>query len=163
MREGQRGASRGSGSPARCAVEVPPTTAATPPARTAPGAASHAPPGRPPFTRGQALGPRDPGHLFPPKPVVGSTEGLPRPGRGPCGDAIPPRACPVLDTGCGSRIRPALRRSSPSRTPSRHASGILPRRPASPGECPRERWTDSSGARCRPGSGGRQPSEPLRA
>ena len=32
--------------------------------------------------------------------------------------------------------------------------------PESPRGCPRERWTGSSGVRCRPGSGGRRPSNP---
>ena len=96
------------------------------------------------------LRPADPGHLFPPKPVAGSTGRLPPPGTAQCDDASPPR--------CGSRTRPAPRRSSPFRTPSRCATWNRPRRPASPEECPRERWTGSSGLRCRPGSGARWPS-----
>ena len=70
-------------------------------------------------------------------PVAGSTGTLRPAGTGPHGDASPPR--------CGSRTRPFPRRSSQSRTPSQSASGTLPREPASPGECPRERWTGSSG------------------
>ena len=105
------------------------------------------------------LRPRDPGHLSPPpKPVAGSAEKLRPAGTGPRGDAGQARACPVLDTGSGSRTRPVPHRSSPSRTPFQCATWNRPRRPASPGECPREHWTDSSGARCRPGSGGRCPS-----
>ena len=62
----RHGVSRGSLSPARCAVGHLPAIAATHPVRTVPGAASPAPPGTPPSTRGQALGTRDQGHLFPP-------------------------------------------------------------------------------------------------
>ena len=104
------------------------------------------------------LRPGDPGHLFPPKPVADSTETLRPAGTGPRDDASPPRACPVLDTGCGSRTRPAPRRFFPSRTRFQCATATLPLRPGSPGKCPPGRWTGSSGARCRPGSGGRRPS-----
>ena len=48
------------------------------------------------------LRPRDPGHLFSPKPVAGSAEMLRPAGTGPRGDASPPK--------CGSRTRPAPRR-----------------------------------------------------
>ena len=61
---GRHGVSRGSVSPARCAAGRLPAIAATHPVRTVPGAASPAPPGTPPFTRGQALGTRDQGRLF---------------------------------------------------------------------------------------------------
>ena len=44
---GRSGVSGGSGAPARCVAAYPPATAATPPARTVPGAASPAPPGTP--------------------------------------------------------------------------------------------------------------------
>ena len=44
---GRSGVFRGSGAPARCVAAYPPATAATPPVRTVPGAASHAPPGTP--------------------------------------------------------------------------------------------------------------------
>ena len=80
---------------------------------------------------------RDPGHLFPPKPVAGSGETLRPAGTGPRDDAIPPR--------CGSRTRPAPRCSSPSRTPFLCATGSHPRRPGSPGAYPPDRWTGSSG------------------
>ena len=76
------------------------------------------------------LGPGDPGHPFPPKPVAGSIGTLRPAGTGPHGDATRPR--------CGSRTRPAQRRSSRSRTPSRCASGTLPRKPVSPRVCTRE-------------------------
>ena len=85
------------------------------------------------------LRPRDPGHLFPPKPVAGSAA---PPSRHPRGDASQPR--------CGSRTRPGLRRFSPSQTPFLYANGSLPRMPGS-GYSP-EHWTGSSGVRCRPGS-----------
>ena len=101
------------------------------------------------------LRPRDPGHLFPPKPVAGSAEKLRPAGTGPRGDAIPPMS--------GSRTRPAPRRSSPSRTRSQCATGSLPRMPGSPTGYPPERWTSSSGVRCRPGSGGRRPKPSRRA
>ena len=65
-RERRRGAFHGSAGPVRYCPAYPPATAATLQARTVPGAAFPAPPGRPPSTRGQALRPRDPGHLFPP-------------------------------------------------------------------------------------------------
>ena len=94
-------------------------------------------PVHPPSTRGQALRPADPGHLFPPKPVADSTGRLPPPGTEQRDDASPPR--------CGSRTRPAPRHSSPSQTPFRSATGSRPRMPASPEECSRERWTGSSG------------------
>ena len=81
------------------------------------------------------LGPGDPGHLFPPNPAADSGERLQPAGTGPHGDATQPR--------CGSRTRPVPHRSSPSRTPFQCATWNRPRRPASPGECPRERWTDS--------------------
>ena len=158
MRAKLLGVWHGSAWPAHYYPASPSATAAVQPARTVPGAAIPAPPGRPPFTRGQALRPRDPGHLFPPKPVAGSAEKLRPAGTGPRGDANPPRACPVLDTGCGSRTHPGPRRSSPSQTPFLYATGSLPRMPGSPGECPRERWTGSSGVHCRPGSGGKWPS-----
>ena len=96
------------------------------------------------------LRPRDPGHLFPPKPVAGSAEKLRPAGTGPRGDASQPR--------CGSRTRPGLRRFSPSQTPFLYANGSLPRMPGSPTGYPPEHWTGSSGVRCRPGSGGRRPS-----
>ena len=51
------------------------------------------------------LGPGDPGHLFPPNPAADSGERLQPAGIGPRGDATQPRACPVLDTGSGSRGR----------------------------------------------------------
>ena len=90
---------------------------------------------------------RDPRHLFPPKPVADSGERLPPAGIGRHDDASRPR--------CGSRTRPIPRRSSPSRTPFQRANGSHPRMPGSPEECPPERWTGGSGARCRPGSGAR--------
>ena len=96
------------------------------------------------------LRPRDPGHLFPPKPVAGSAKKLRPAGTGPRGDASQPR--------CGSRTRPGLRRFSPSQTPFLYANGSLPRMPGSPTGYPPEHWTGSSGVRCRPGSGGRRPS-----
>ncbi len=136
--------------PAHCVAVSPPAIATVHRARTAPGAASREPPGTPPFTRGQALGPGDPGHLFPPKPVAGSAE-TPRPA------GISPRGDATL-TRCGSRTRPAPRRSSPSQTRFQYATGILPRKPRSPERYPRERWTGSSGIRFRLGSGGRRPS-----
>ena len=68
------------------------------------------------------LRPRDPGHLFPPKPVAGSAEKLRPAGTGPRGDASQPR--------CGSRTRPC--RFSPSQTPFLYADGSLPRMPGSP-------------------------------
>ena len=109
------------------------------------------------------LRPRYPGHHFPPKPVAGSAEKRRPAGRGPRGDASLPRACPVLDTGCGSRTRPAPRRSSQSRPPFRYATLSLPRRPGSPGGYPPERWTGSSAVRCRPDSGDKRPSGSRRA
>ena len=111
---GRLGVWREIGWPDGCVTALPPATAATPQHRTAPGAASRVPHGTPPFTRGQALRPADTGHLFPPKPVAGSTGRPPPPGTTQCDDASPPR--------CGSRTRPAPRRSSPSRTPSRCAT-----------------------------------------
>ena len=146
----RRGAWHGSVWPVRYCPAYPQATAATRLDRTVPGAAFPAPPGRPPFTRGQALRPRDPGHLFPPKPVAGSAEKLRPAGTGPRGDASQPR--------CGSRTRPGLRRFSPSQTPFLYANGSLPRMPGSPTGYPPEHWTGSSGVRCRPGSGGRRPS-----
>ena len=83
------------------------------------------------------LRPRDPGHLFPPKPVAGSAEKLRPAGTGPRGDASQPR--------CGSRTRPGLRRFSPSQTPFLYANGSLPRMPGSPTGYPPEHWTGSSG------------------
>ena len=80
---------------------------------------------------------RDPGHLFPPKPVAGSGETLRPAGIAPRDDAIPPR--------CGSPTRPAPRCSSPSRTPFLCATGSHPRMPGSPGAYPPDRWTGSSG------------------
>ena len=91
----------------------------------------------------------DQGHLFPPS-LAAKSSGKPRPtGIGRYGDASQSRN--------GSRIHPAPRRSFRSRIPFRYASGILPRKPTSPGECPRGRWTGSSEVRCRPGSGGIPP------
>ena len=149
MHEVRRGAWHGSTWLVRYYPAYPRATAAAQPARTVPGAASPAPPGRPPFTRGQALRPRDPGHFFPPSPAADPTE-KPRPaGTGPRGDASPPK--------CGSRTHPAPRRSSPSQTPFQCATGSLPRIPRSPTGYPPEHWTGSSGVRCRPGSGGRLP------
>ena len=89
--EGRLDAWHGSVWPARCILASPPATAAVQPARTVPGAASPAPPGRPAVSC--------PGHLFPPKPVAGSGETLRPAGIGPRDDAIPPR--------CGSPTRPA--------------------------------------------------------
>ena len=63
----------------------------------------------------------------------------------------------------GSRIRRGPHRSSQSRTRFQCASGSRPRRPGSPEECPRGRWTDSSGVRCRPGSGDKPPTGPHQA
>ena len=150
MREGRLGAWRGRAWLVRYYSAFPRATAAAHPARTVPGAAFPVPPGRPPFTRGQALRPRDPGHLFPPKPVAGSAEKLRPADTGPRGDASPPK--------CGSHTRPAPRCSSPSQTPFLYATGSLPRMPGSPTGYPPERWTGSSGVRCRPGSGGKWPS-----
>ena len=101
------------------------------------------------------LWPRDPGHLFPPKPVAGSAGKLHPAGTWPCGDATQPSS--------GSRTRPGLRRPSQSQTPFQCANWTLPRMPGSPRLCPPERWTGSSGVRCRPGSGGRRPTVPRRA
>ena len=101
-----------------------------------PGAASPASPGRPPFTRGQALRSRDPGHLFP-HSCCKSSRNAPPSRHMAYGDASPPSS--------GSRIRPAPRRPSQSRTPFQCATWNRPRRPVSPGECPRERWTSSNG------------------
>ena len=64
--------------------------------------------------------------------------------------AIPPRR--------GSRTYPGPRRSSPSRTPFLHATGILLPTPGHPTGYLPESWTGSSGACCRPGSCGRRPS-----
>ena len=149
MRAKLLGAWRGSAWLVRYHPASPPATAGAHPARTVPGAASPAPPGRPPSTRGQALRPGDPGHLFPPKPAAGSAGRLRPAGTGPRDDASRPR--------CGSRIRPGPRHSSPSQTPFQCATWNHPRRPGSPRECLQERWTGSSGARCRPGSGSRRP------
>ena len=78
----------------------------------------------------------DQGHLFPPS-LAAKSSGKPRPtGIGRYGDASQSRN--------GSRIHPAPRRSFRSRIPFRYASGILPRKPTSPGECPRGRWTGSA-------------------
>ena len=90
------------------------------------------------------------GIFFPPILLQTQEERLQPAGIGPRGGASPARS--------GSRTRPVPCRSSPSRTPFQCATWNRPRRPESPRECPRERWTDSSGARCRPGSGGRWPS-----
>ena len=147
----RRGAWHGSVWPVRYCPAYPQATAATRLARTVPGAAFPAPPGRPPFTRGQALRPRDPGHLFPPKPVAGSAEKLRPAGTGPRGDASQPR--------CGSRTRPGPTSlfsvsNSVFNTPTgaSHVCQGLQR------GNPPEHWTGSSGVRCRPGSGGRRPS-----
>ena len=110
LRGGRSGVFRGSGGPARCVAAYPPATAATPPVRTVPGAASHAPPGTPPSTRGQALGTGDPGHLFPPSPAASPAGTLRPAGTWLCGDASRPNS--------GSRTRPALRRFSVSNSVS---------------------------------------------
>ena len=102
------------------------------------------------------LRPRDPVHLPPPPSLLQAQQKMLRPaGTWPRGDASPPRS--------GSRTRPAPRRSSPSRTPFLYATGSLPRMPGSPTGYPPEHWTDSSGVRCRPGSGGKRPSGSSRA
>ena len=114
--------------------------AATRLARTAPVAASHALPGTPPFTRGQALRTGDPGHLFPPNPAASSTGTLRPAGTWLCGDATL--------TSSGSRIRPAPRHPFQSRTPFppfQCTTWSRPRMPESPKLCLRERWTGSSG------------------
>ena len=149
MRAKRRGAWRETDRLARCILASASATAAVQPARTVPGAAFPVPPGRPPFTRGQALRSRDPGHLFLPRPAAGSAGRLRPAGTGPRDDASQPR--------CESRIRPGPRRSSPSQTPFQCATWSLPRMPGSPGEYPPEHWTGSSGVRCHPGSGGRRP------
>ena len=51
-------------SPVRCAAASPPATVATRTARSSGGAAFRAPPGTPPFSRGQALGPGDSGQQY---------------------------------------------------------------------------------------------------
>ena len=91
----------------------------------------------------------------PPKPAAYSAGRLRPTDTGPRGDASPPRYW--------SRIRPDPRHSFPSQTPFQCASWNRPRRPGSPGEYTQERWTGSSGVRCRPGSGGRWPSGCRRA
>ena len=96
--------------------------------------------------------------IFSPKPVAGSAGTLRPASAKRRGDARPPRACPVLDTGCGSRTRPVPRRSYPASNSVSMRTLSHPRRPGSPGEYPPERWTGSSGVRCRPGSGGKWPS-----
>ena len=124
MYEGRLGAWHGSVWPVRCVTAYPPATAATHPGRTVPGAASPAPPGTPPFTRGQALGTGDPGHLFPLKPAASPAGTLRPAGTWRCGDASRPNS--------GSRIRPGPRRPFPSRTPFQCATWNRPRRPESP-------------------------------
>ena len=80
----------------------PQATAATHPARTVSRAAF------------RQTGPRDPGHLPPNLLQAG------RPRQQAQGHVVE-TACP----GCGSRTYPGPRRSSPSRTPFLHATGIL--------------------------------------
>ncbi len=101
--------------------------------------------------------------IFFPKPVAGPAGRHPPADTGRCGGASRPRACPVLDTGCGSHIRPGPRRLSQSRTRFRCATWRRPRRPGSPGSRRLARWTGSSGVHCRPGSDDRLPQGFLRA
>ena len=86
-------------------------------------------------------------HLFPPNPAASPARTLLPAGTSLCDAANPPNS--------GSRIRPAPRRPSPSRTPFQCATQNRPRMPESPKACLRERWTGSSGAHCRPGSASR--------
>ncbi len=97
------------------------------------------------------------GIFSPPILLPGQQEGFRQQAHGDVMVPLRPRACPVLDTGCGSRTHPIPRRSSPSRTRLQCATGSRPHGPGFPRGCPRERWTGSSGVRRRPGSGGRLP------
>ena len=101
------------------------------------------------------LRPRDPGHLFPPSLLQTQQKSSAQQAQGHVVMPSPPMS--------GSRTRPAPRRSSPSRTRSQCATGSLPRMPGSPTGYPPERWTSSSGVRCRPSSGGRRPKPSRRA
>ena len=129
----QCGASYGTVSPVRCAAGHPLTTAATHPVEPFPG--QHLP------HHPVDLGPGDPWHL-PPSLLQTQESGSAQQAWGDM--VMPPRP------RCGSRTRPAPRRSSPSRTPSQHANGSRPHGPRPPERNPPEHWIGGSGARCRP-------------
>ena len=153
---GQRGVSCESSWPVRCAPGHLSAIAAVLPGRTAlRGKSSRTTR----YTWGLVIR-----GIFPPPILLqGQQE---RPGQQAHGDVVMPtrpEPAPYLIWGAGLVFVQAPRRSSRSLTRFQCASGSRPHRPRSPEMHLGVRWTGSSGARCRPGSGDKPPTGPHQA
>ena len=95
------------------------------------------------------------GIFFPPILLQGPAGTLPPAGTWLCGDASPPQLRVSYSSIPTSPFSVSNSVSIRQREPPTYAR--------SPRLCPQERWTGSSEARCRPGSGARRPIPPRRA
>ena len=161
MRAKQTGAWRGSDWLARCYTASASATAAVRPAPTDCGAASPAPPARPPSTRGHALRTGDPGHLFLPGLLQAQQDGSAQQAQGHGMMPSRPEPAPYLILGAGLvLVQPHICQCPglPASATADAATGFA--RPASAGTCSPGKFLSAGPARSGRGPAG--PATPTR-